>query len=86
MAILATNALSALEQISSLNTRAVFGGSVLILLCLIAASLFKKNTINTYYIFLVLIGTIALVSGVLIASALFVAQNPSTVTFWRITL
>jgi hypothetical protein len=86
MTVLTASTLSTLEQIHSINLRAVFGGSVFILCCLIAASLFKKNARASYYVFLVLISAIGLVSGVLIASSWYVAQNPDVVFFWSTTL
>lgn len=86
MAIVATTAVSTLEQINSMNLRAVFGGSLLLLCCLIAANLFKKNSQAKYYIFLTLISVIGLTSGILLASAVYVTQNPNIYVFWDIQL
>lgn len=86
MTLLAATTLSTLEQIHSINLRAVFGGSIFILCCLIATSLFKNNARARYYVFLALISAIGLVSGVLIAGAWYVAQNPDIVFFWSTTL
>ncbi len=83
MSMVASSALPALEQIHNLNMRAVFGGTLFILCCLIALGLFK-NTKSIQSIFIVLIGAIAFVSGILLASALYVIQNPIVV--WGITL
>ncbi len=84
MAIVAAGALSTLEQIHSINLRAVFGGTLLILCCLVAAGLFKNKPRNSSYIFVVLVGVIAIVSGILLASALYVVQNPSITVFWSL--
>jgi hypothetical protein len=51
-----------------------------------AAGLFRNNSKNVHYVFIVLIGAVALVSGILIASALYVIQNPSILSTWDITL
>lgn len=86
MAVVATSAVSAFEQIHNINTRAVFGGSILLLCCLVAASLFAKYSKSSQYIFIVLIGTVALTSGVLFASAVYVTQHPEILLFWNVTL
>jgi uncharacterized membrane protein HdeD (DUF308 family) len=85
MATIATDAMSTLEQIHSINMRAVFGGTLLILCCLVAAGLFKNKPHNASYIFVVLVGIIAIVSGVLLASALYVIQNPDITAFWSVS-
>jgi uncharacterized membrane protein HdeD (DUF308 family) len=82
MTLATTGAMSTLEQIHSISLRAVFGGMLLMICCLIAASLFRSRPKVTSYIFVVLIGVIAIVSGVLIASALYVVQNPDITDYW----
>lgn len=84
MAIVVTSAVSALEQIHSINMRAVFGGSILILCCLIIANIFKNSNRGSYYVFLVLIGVIGVVSGILLASAIYVTQNRDLLTIWSL--
>lgn len=86
MALAATSAISALEQIQSISMRAVFGGFLLILCCLIVVGLFKNNIKISYATFLILVGVVALVSGILLAGAVYVTQNPNMLTIWNISL
>ena len=86
MTLATTGAMSTLEQIHSISLRAVFGSTLLILCCLVAVGLFKNRPRILSYIFVVLVGVVAIASGVLLASAFYVIQNPDIAVFWRLTL
>jgi uncharacterized membrane protein HdeD (DUF308 family) len=85
MAIVATSVAVAFEQIHGISMRAVLGGSVLLVCCLIVAGLFKNKPAYNRTIFVVIIGTIALVSGILLAGALYVTQNPTALIDWELS-
>jgi hypothetical protein len=84
MAVISTDTLSTLEQIHSITLRAVFGGTLLLLCCLVAVGLSKNKPQNSSYIFIVLVGVIAIATGVLLASAVYVIQNPAIV-YWGLS-
>lgn len=65
-----------LADIYELSIRAILGGFLLIICCLIALSISRKSESARKGIFFVFTGAIALVSGILIATALYIAQNP----------
>ena len=73
---------TALQQIQDLSLRAVFSGSLLLLCCVAAVSLFKNNKTARYFIFLSLIGIVGLVSGVLLATAIYTIQYPEKTLIW----
>lgn len=65
-----------LADIHALSIRALLGGFLLIACCLIALSITRKSESARQGIFFVFTGVVALVSGILLATALYVAQNP----------
>jgi hypothetical protein len=68
---------STLNEIHAISTKAVLGGLVFLVCCILLGALFTKNDQAKHYIFLSIIGIVALVSGVLAATALFITNNPS---------
>ena len=83
MALFATDAVTSLDQIQNITSRAVFGGTVFILLCLIALSLFKNAHRIREYVFIALVAAVGIATGVLVSAALYVIANPLILTLWK---
>jgi len=79
---LVTSVMSTLEQIQSLDIKAVCGGSLLIFIGLVVAIIFNKNSKIFFYSFVFILAILAIVSGILIASAVYSINNLNTNVFF----
>jgi hypothetical protein len=68
-----------LTEIHELSIRAILGGFLIVICSLIALSVSYKNNKIRQAIYVTLIGAVAIVSGILLATSLYVAQNPPVI-------